>query len=1355
MASFGRFEPFTEEGDEDFDSYAERFEHYVRATQVSEDLKVSVFVTAIGKQAYRTLKNLLAPTKPEEKTYDELLQILKGHYSPKPLVIAERFRFNRRSQRENESVAAFALELKRLAGSCEFGQFLDDALRDRFVAGLRDETAQAELLKKSTLTFQAAYDLAKSGELARTETRKIHPKELGDVNLVRPHHPQRSTGTKRGVSGNAERHAEATDCSRCGAAHDATTCPFRKYRCRACKKVGHLARVCRTTPRSVHSLIDGTGLEDSGDWDDKSGENEVLLSHIFSCRSSHGGYAVKVKIAGRNVTMQVDTGASVSIVPEKMYRQYWPNVPLERCSLRLKTYGGSTLAVAGKLTVHVEHDGQTETLPLIVVRTEKNCDTLLLGRNWLEALKLNWASVCNINFDKANTHDRSAALIEKFSEVFNQSLGLIADTSVKLVLKDSCTPVFCKHRPVPFALRNAVASELQSLVESGVLVPVKHSEWATPLVVVPKANNKVRICGDYKVTLNRCLRTDYYPLPTMEDTFVALHGCKWFTVLDLSTAYQQLQLHPESQPLVTVNTHLGLFQYTRMPYGITSAPSIFQAVMDDMLKGLDRVSCYLDDVLIAGETMEECYDRVEAVLTRFQERGVKLRKEKCKFFEKSVTYLGHVIGESGIRPSEDKVRAIKEAPTPKNKNELRAYLGLINFYGKFVPNMSAQLKPLHDLLAVNAKWEWTEVAEKAFKASKSWLLSTSVLTYYNPSRELGLVCDASAYGLGAVLFHKVGSEERPIAFASRTLTKTEQAYAHIEKEALAVVYGLKKFHKYLFGRKFVIYSDHQPLAGLLGEDRPIPAMSAARVQRWALQIAAYEYKWVYRKSRDIGNADALSRLPLRNSDDVSEYIGFSMLDELPLSAEHIRRETRTDSLLSKVLFYTQSGWPSKVSDDALAPYFVRRHELSVDRECVTWGNRVIVPLSLRDKVLSLLHEGHPGMARMKMLSRSHVWWPRLTPDVEQKVKECVTCQLTQNAAPKVPVMSWGVAGRRWERVHLDFAHRDQHWFLVLIDSYSKWVEVFLMRSTNSEKTIEKLRTVFAAYGLPEEVVTDNGPQFTSELFETFMSRNGIRHTKSPPYHPASNGSAERCVQTLKKNLLKQVMDEQKNGRMKSLQQRIDQFLFNYRNTPTGVTEETPAQLFLSWKPRTRLSFLHPDIEQRMKEKLERTRQAANRRRGAWRDFEEGEDVLVQGLRPGEGEWLSGKVKKRESLSTYVIGIGNEERYVHVDHMRPRTFQECFPPSVQVPSANYELPACTQDVVPRRSLGAPVPIEGARETADPDQVEEQAEDTNKEPVNLPGPSSAGGDCGGGETQSSPPELPELRRSTRQRRPPDRY
>ncbi|XP_049267675.1 uncharacterized protein K02A2.6-like [Rhipicephalus sanguineus] len=201
------------------------------------------------------------------------------------------------------------------------------------------------------------------------------------------------------------------------------------------------------------------------------------------------------------------------------------------------------------------------------------------------------------------------------------------------------------------------------------------------------------------------------------------------------------------------------------------------------------------------------------------------------------------------------------------------------------------------------------------------------------------------------------------------------------------------------------------------------------------------------------------------------------------------------------------------------------------------------------------------MTRMKMLSRSHVWWPGLTQDIEQTVTACVTCQLTQNSAPRVPLLSWGWPARRWQRVHLDFAYRDQQWFLVLVDAHSKWLEVFAMNSTNSEKTVEKLRSVFAAYGLPEEIVTDNGPQFTSACFETFLKRNGIRHTKTPPYHPASNGTAERCVQTLKRHLLKQVLEEKQNGEPRSLQHRIDQFLFTYRNTPTGTIGETLPSYF--------------------------------------------------------------------------------------------------------------------------------------------------------------------------------------------------
>ncbi|XP_077555287.1 uncharacterized protein LOC144169801 [Haemaphysalis longicornis] len=264
MASLGQFERFDEDEDEDFESYVERFEHYVRAVKVSDDLKVSTFVTAMGKKTYRTLKNLLAPAKPEEKEYSQLVTVLKEHYAPKRMVIAERFRFNRRSQHEGESVAAFAVELKRLASSCEFGPFLEEALRDRFVAGLKDQPTQAELLKKSTLTFATACDIAKSVELARAETRKFQPatrqpEEVHDVrHTYRAKPAARASAKPAAAADGAEHPIETPDCFRCGgSSHDGRSCPFRKYKCHLCKRMGHLSRVCKAaSSRAVRAVDD-------------------------------------------------------------------------------------------------------------------------------------------------------------------------------------------------------------------------------------------------------------------------------------------------------------------------------------------------------------------------------------------------------------------------------------------------------------------------------------------------------------------------------------------------------------------------------------------------------------------------------------------------------------------------------------------------------------------------------------------------------------------------------------------------------------------------------------------------------------------------------------------------------------------------------------------------------------------------------------------------------------------------------------------------------------------------------------------------------------------------------------------
>ncbi|XP_040072060.1 uncharacterized protein K02A2.6-like [Ixodes scapularis] len=529
-------------------------------------------------------------------------------------------------------------------------------------------------------------------------------------------------------------------------------------------------------------------------------------------------------------------------------------------------------------------------------------------------------------------------------------------------------------------------------------------------------------------------------------------------------------------------------------------------------------------------------------------------------------------------------------------------------------------------------------------------------------------------------------------------------------------------------------------------------MSAARMQRWALLLAAYDYKWVYRKGSDIGNADALSRLPLPNDKDVSDYVHFfSVVDGLPLSADAIQKGTSTDRVLSKVLMYTRSGWPTRVTDSELSPYFVRRHELSVDQQCVTWGNRVIVPRRLRKQVLALMHEGHPGVTRIKMLARSYVWWPQLTQDIECAVKSCSTCQLTQNASPKAPLQTWGWPSRRWQRIHLDFAFTDNQWLLVLVDVHSKWVEVFVMSSTTAEKTMEKLRSVFAAYGLPEEVVTDNGPQFTAKNFTEFLLRNGVRHTRTPPYHPASNGSAERCVQTVKRDLLRQLLDENSLGVRKTLQHRIDQFLFRYRNTPTTTTGQTPAELFLSWKPRTRLTLLQPDLERRIADRFFKIKSQADDRRGPWRSFEEGERVIVQGLRPGEAKWLPGVIERRCSAVTYIVRVGRGTRFVHAENLRPRYFesdeQGSREPSCVVPSS---IP----DRVPEASATSPpLPaLESPKAAAAPPEPPEDSAplgQRNASPRQGSAPQSPL------REPASPQGAETLRRSARARKPPDWY
>lgn len=358
---------------------------------------------------------------------------------------------------------------------------------------------------------------------------------------------------------------------------------------------------------------------------------------------------------------------------------------------------------------------------------------------------------------------------------------------------------------------------------------------------------------------------------------------------------------------------------------------------------------------------------LKSVLQRLQDVGLKVKLEKCQFFKPEVEYFGHIISKQRLSPSPNKVDAIVNAPAPCNVKELQSYLGLLNFYRRFLPNNSSTLRPLHLLLMAGKKWSWGKEEKQAFAESKKLMTTAPILVHYDSKKDLLLTCDASPYGVGAVLAH-IGSDgvERPVAFASRRLLPAEQNYSQVDREALALVFGVSKFHQYLWGRPFTAVTDHKPLLGLLNSDRGVPCQASPRVTRWALTLSSYQFKLTYKPGRMVGHADGLSRLPLpTNERPDSTPADVFMLDRAypdALSATAIARMTTRDPVISQVVHAVLTGTPLPVGGDYV-PFAARYNELSLHEGCLLWGSRVVVPKLMQAQVLQLLHAGHPGIEK--------------------------------------------------------------------------------------------------------------------------------------------------------------------------------------------------------------------------------------------------------------------------------------------------------------------------------------------------------------------------------------------------------
>ena len=1000
---------------EDWSEYTERLEHYFTANEIdSEEKRRAILLNAVGASTYRLIRTLVSPAKVTEVSFDEIVTKAKAHFNPKPSPIVKRYEFNTRRQGENESIAVYVAELQKIAEHCEYSAVLGDMLRDRLVCGVVDKGIQRRLLQQVDLTFDKALEIALAAEAADKDSRRLmpaaadkdQPTPIGDLPVHNPpgsknNHPRQMRPQNKG----GEKQPDKEECYRCGGRHEPAHCPFKQAECHHCKKKGHIARKCRKKgqggPGKMH-LVDQKEVpqQDSG---------EYLIFHVTAGQTAPL-YAT-VAINGQPVAMEIDTGASVSIASRETFdliREGETTLELKEPTVKLQTYTGEQIKVCGSTIVQVTHNGQTQSLPLVI--TEGSGPTLL-GHDWLEILWLDWRNIFHIG--------RNLSLQQVLSqndEVFKEELGELHGMTAKIHIDNDCRPRFEKPRQIPFAMWEKVEKELDRLLALGIIRPVQFSDWATPIVPVLKSDGGVRICGDYKVTVNRAAKLEKYPIPRIEELFTSLSGGKTFSKLDLSHAYLQIPLDEQSQEYVTINTHKGLFRYTRLPFGIASAPSIFQRVMENLLQGIPRVCVYLDDILVTGATEQEHLANLAQVLQRLRSAGIRLKQSKCAFLLPSVAYLGHVISAEGLHTAEVKVQAIVDVPEPRNLTELRSFLGMINYYGKFLPNLATLLSPLYKLLRQTTTWKWGPRQKSTFQKVKKLLLSSRVLTHFNDQLPLILECDASPYGLGAILSHQFpDSNKKPVGFASRTLSTAELNYSHLDKEALVIIFGVKKFHQYIYGRRFVIKTDHKPLTHIFSESQAVPTMASGRIQRWAITLGAYDYSIRYKKGVSNANADALSRLPLQLPDQQTPQPAkvvhlMEHLSITPLSSSRIKSLTDGDPTLSRVRRLVLEGWSDQEAepgnDSEFAAYARRRLELSVEGGCVLWGCRVVVQRKARGQAMEMLHGSHPGMAKMKSLARSYLWWPGMDKKIEECVKSCDICQQTRKEPPVVPLHPW-------------------------------------------------------------------------------------------------------------------------------------------------------------------------------------------------------------------------------------------------------------------------------------------------------------------------------------------------------------
>uniref|UniRef100_A0A8C9WLU3 Gypsy retrotransposon integrase-like protein 1 n=1 Tax=Scleropages formosus TaxID=113540 RepID=A0A8C9WLU3_SCLFO len=609
--------------------------------------------------------------------------------------------------------------------------------------------------------------------------------------------------------------------------------------------------------------------------------------------------------------------------------------------------------------------------------------------------------------------------------------------------------------------------ELQDLQRRGIIASVDRStDWISSMVVVQKPNGKLRVCIDPR-PLNKALKRSHFPLPTIEDILPDLSKARVFTVCDVKSGFCHVKLEEEFSYLTTFATTFGRSKWLRIPMGMSPAPEIFQRKPTLALEGLSGIYIIADDVLITGqeetpETAEQDHDeKLKACLTRCREKGIKLNIDKFKLRQNEVSYIRHLLTSDGLKMDPDKVRAITHMPKPTDVKGVQRLLGMVNYLSRFCVHLSVHCEVLRQLTRKDREWCWTARHKEALSKIKEIVANAPVLKYYNPDVEFTIQRDASDTGLGAALLQG----GMPVAFASRALKQTERRYAQTEKEFLALVFSMEKFHQNTYGRRITVQSDHKPLENIMRK----PLLSAPkRLQRMMLRIQKHDVDIVYVPGRDVVLADTVSRAYLTESLPTgsveTEIETVNMVQHLPFSEDglgRIRSATKDDRTLQTPIKTIQHGWPKEKADmpNEIRHYFLFQEELP-GWNCLQ-GRKVVIPDVLRKEVTQRIHSSHLGVEGCLRRARECVYWQGMNDQIKTYIQKCDTCRSVDCSQQKETLKPHEMPKRPRAKAGNDLFTFDNKDYFITVDYYSNFWEIDFLPDTKSATVIRKLKAHFA------------------------------------------------------------------------------------------------------------------------------------------------------------------------------------------------------------------------------------------------------------------------------------------------------